>query len=252
MSVAPVVNETQWAHVLGYPIALGGSLTLLDAVLQHPPKAGGLHVVTLNPEMIMRGEEDPHFSEILKQADFPLPDGAGVVWGLKRQGIQQARIAGIEFARALLHRLHEQADPRGVALLGAKPEVMTLLPEMLLQAFPNLKIAFTQHGFYPATEEDHLVDAMVKAHPRLVLVALGVPRQETWIAQYRHRFAPDTLFVGVGGSFDVWTGQIQRAPKLWQRLNLEWLWRFTLEPWRIKRSLFPLLRFVKNVLTGVE
>jgi N-acetylglucosaminyldiphosphoundecaprenol N-acetyl-beta-D-mannosaminyltransferase len=238
------------AEVLGYSVKLGTLEGLLEAVWNATPQSGGVHVVTLNPEMIMRGQEDPSFGEILKNADCPIADGAGVVWALKRQGIVQSRLPGIELAFALLKRLHAEDSPRGVALLGAKPEVMNLLPNALETQLPNLKIAFAQDGFYPLEEEERLVENMVQAHPKLVLVALGVPRQETWIARYRHRFAEDTIFVGVGGSFDVWTGNIQRAPRVFQVLNLEWLWRFYLEPWRIQRSMKPLLQFVWHILKG--
>jgi N-acetylglucosaminyldiphosphoundecaprenol N-acetyl-beta-D-mannosaminyltransferase len=236
------------AEVLGYPIQLGTLDRVLEVVWNVHPQSGGTHVVTLNPEMIMRGEDAPAFGEILKQADFPIPDGAGVVWALKRQGIVQSRIPGIEFAFALLKRLHAEGSPRGVALLGAKPQVMQALPHALQAQLPDLKIAFARDGFYPPEEEERLVENMVQAHPKLVLLALGVPRQETWIATHRHRFAADTIFVGVGGSFDVWTGSIQRAPRMFQVLNLEWLWRFSLEPWRIQRSMKPLLHFVWRVL----
>jgi N-acetylglucosaminyldiphosphoundecaprenol N-acetyl-beta-D-mannosaminyltransferase len=242
------LNTSKTASVLDYPIRLGNFNDLVDAAFHVPPQAGGIHVVTLNPEMMIKGEESPDFGDILKNADFPLPDGAGVVWALKRQGIQQARIPGIEFATALLETLHHTQCPRGVALLGAKPEVMELLPMALLKRFPHLSIAFAHDGFFRNEDLVPIVEEMASTNPRVVLVALGVPRQEEWIKAFRSRFADDTIFVGVGGSFDVWTGQIQRAPKLIQALNLEWLWRFTLEPWRIQRSLQPLVQYVFKVL----
>jgi len=113
-----------------------------------------------------------------------------------------------------------------------------------------LSLAFAHDGFFRNEDLVPIVEEMASTKPRLVLVALGVPRQEQWIKAFRNRFTEDTIFVGVGGSFDVWTGQIQRAPKLMQALNLEWLWRFTLEPWRIQRSMQPLLQYVWKVLKG--
>ena len=240
--------SAEMASVLNYPIRLGRMEALVQEAFKAPPQVGGIHVVTVNPEMIIKGEESPDFGSILKKADFPLPDGAGVIWALKRQGILQARIPGIEFATALLDSLDREQCPRGVALLGAKPEVMALLPKALLKRFPHLSLAFARDGFFGEDDLLPIVEAMVAANPRVVLVALGVPRQEEWIQLFRTRFAEDTLFVGVGGSFDVWAGQVQRAPKLMQALNLEWLWRFTLEPWRIQRSMQPLLQYVWKVL----
>jgi N-acetylglucosaminyldiphosphoundecaprenol N-acetyl-beta-D-mannosaminyltransferase len=242
-------NPPQRAPVLGYPIRLGSLEDLVHQAFHAPAQKGGVHVVTLNPEMIMKGEQSSAFGEILKSADFPLPDGAGVIWALKRQGLRQARIPGIEFATALLATLNQTHCPRGVALLGAKPEVMGVLPQALLVRFPNLSLAFARDGFFSPEDAFPIVQEMVSTHPRVVLVALGVPRQEEWIKAFRTHFADDTIFVGVGGSFDVWAGHIQRAPQLMQALNLEWLWRFTLEPWRIQRSLQPLLHYVWKVLT---
>ena len=255
MSVSIQENEEtlkalKTATVLDYPIRLGKLEDLVHEAFHASPQVGGVHVVTLNPEMIIKGEESPEFGDILKNADFPLPDGAGVIWALKRQGIQQARIPGIEFATALLATLHDTQCPRGVALLGAKPEVMGLLPMALLKRFPHLSLAFAHDGFFRNEDLVPIVEEMVATNPRVVLVALGVPRQEEWIKTFRTRFSEDTIFVGVGGSFDVWTGQIQRAPKLMQALNLEWLWRFTLEPWRIQRSMQPLMQYVWKVLKG--
>jgi N-acetylglucosaminyldiphosphoundecaprenol N-acetyl-beta-D-mannosaminyltransferase len=240
------------ATVLGYPIALGDIHTLVDDVFAQSQTQRQQHIVTLNPEMIMVGEAHPAFGDILKHADMPIPDGAGVVWALGRQGIAQGRIPGIEFAQALLDHLNTTHDARGVALVGAAPEVMAKLPVALMDRYPDLTICFTRDGFFPPDEEHPIAEAMAAMHPKVVMVALGVPRQETWIATHRRLFAEDTIFIGVGGSFNVWTDSVKRAPLIMQRLNLEWAWRLALEPWRIKRSMPPLLRFVARVLRIVD
>jgi N-acetylglucosaminyldiphosphoundecaprenol N-acetyl-beta-D-mannosaminyltransferase len=240
------------ARVLGYPISLYP--TIEEALRPLLPEEEGVYtgvahpyIVTLNPEMIMQGERSPAFGAILKNATLHLPDGSGVVWALKQQGIAQPRLPGIECAQAILEHLHRTQNPRGVAFLGAKPDVMGRLPGVLLQRYPDLCLAYARDGYVPPEEMGAVVQEMVAAHPRVVMVALGVPRQEEWISQYRSHFAPDTLFIGVGGSFDVWAGQVQRAPRWMQRLNLEWAWRFYLEPWRMKRSTWPILQFMWRV-----
>jgi len=235
------------AHVLGYPIALGQRDALVDHVFTASEQAQQ-HVVTLNPEMIMQGEARPAFGAILKNADMPIPDGAGVIWALKKQRIQQVRLPGIEFADALLQRLHNTQNARGLAVIGASPEVMAKLPHHLVLKYPQLELCFARDGFFPVEDEEAIAQEMADMHPKVVMVALGVPRQETWIAQHRSKFANDTLFIGVGGSFNVWTDSVKRAPLIMQKLQLEWTWRLALEPWRIKRSMPPLLNFVRRVI----
>jgi N-acetylglucosaminyldiphosphoundecaprenol N-acetyl-beta-D-mannosaminyltransferase len=235
------------ADVLGYPIALGGLDALVDYVFTASETAQQ-QVVTLNPEMMMQGEANPKFGMILKNADMPIPDGAGVIWALKKKGIQQDRLPGIEFADALLKRLHDIQDPRGLAVIGAHPEVMAKLPAALVRKHPQLELVFARDGFFPADEEDAIAQEMADMNPKVVMVALGVPRQEQWIATHKEKFSNDTIFIGVGGSFNVWTDSVKRAPVIMQELQLEWAWRLALEPWRIKRSMPPLLNFVRRVI----
>jgi N-acetylglucosaminyldiphosphoundecaprenol N-acetyl-beta-D-mannosaminyltransferase len=211
-------------------------------------------VVTANPEVVEQALASPDGVGFLHKATCLVPDGAGVVWALRRVAKRTqaktlpTRVPGVELAEALLARCAQHGQ--GVALLGASPQVMEALPTKLAdrlgQAVP---LVFTHHGFFKAGDEAMgLALQAAKARPRLVLVALGVPRQEAWIAAHQHLFADGTLLMGVGGSFDVWAGVVKRAPKLMQRLNLEWAWRLALQPWRLQRSLPPLLRFVGRVL----
>lgn len=235
------------AQVLGYPVFLGSMTEAVEALLSLRKTATKpLQVATLNPEMMMRGEADPAFAALLKAADLPLPDGAGVVWALKRQGISQPRLAGIEFAEALLQTL--ALEQGKVALVGAKPHVLQAVEALLPQRYPGLQVVLAQDGFYPQGEEPLLLERLQQATPDLILVALGVPRQESWIAQAKAFLPAGTLLIGVGGSFDVWSGTLERAPGWMRTLHLEWLWRFWLEPWRIQRSVPPLLRFLGRVI----
>lgn len=238
---------TNIASVLGYPVFLGSQHEALTAVWQASEAGEQPHIVTINPEMMMMGEASEPFGRLLKQATLALPDGAGIVWALKKQGVSQARLPGIEFADALLADCATHGYP--VACLGASPEVLPLALANQQAKHVGLNIAYAHHGFIPdeATQEA-VVQAMIEANPRVVLVALGVPKQEEWIAKHRHRFANTTVFVGVGGSFDVWSGTLKRAPRWMQACHLEWVWRLSLQPWRLKRSLPPLLRFVQRIL----
>lgn len=235
------------AFVLGYGLDCLTMPQAWEKTIQLYTAGQAVQVVTLNPEMIMKGEETLAFGTILKQADVALPDGAGAVWALKRQGYtQQGRLPGIEFSEGLVRWCAENAKP--LALLGASPEVMAKTVETLQCKFPSLQICFSHHGFFETSEALEAVSQqLIAAQPAVVLVALGVPKQEYWIAEHKPQFTAPVICVGVGGSFDVWSGTLQRAPQWMRALNLEWLWRFSLQPWRIQRSVKPILTFVWRV-----
>jgi N-acetylglucosaminyldiphosphoundecaprenol N-acetyl-beta-D-mannosaminyltransferase len=238
------------AQVLGYRVHLGTMAQAVGSCLARQAMGLTTWVVTLNPEMIMRGQADPAFNQCLHTADLCLPDGAGAIWALKRQGIAQPRLPGIEFADALMAELARQQGR--VALIGALPAVVETAQQRLLAKYPGLQIPFAHDGYFSPEQTPALMAQAVAAQPSVVLVALGVPRQELLIEQYRHQFAPGTVFVGVGGSFDVWSGTINRAPALFRALNLEWAWRLGSQPWRIQRSLKPLLRFVFQIINSSQ
>lgn len=239
-------------YLLGYPVHLTSipeAVADVTAFLNQPGERT-YHVVTLNPEMLMQGEKDPALGKILKHAELVLPDGAGVVWALRRGGqAEVTRLPGIEFSEALLKRAAEAGYT--VALIGASPEVNETAVEALQGQYPGLRIVFANHGFFHGElDEATIAQDCAETSPDLVFVALGVPRQEFWIERYRPLFQTykNTVLVGVGGSFDVWAGAVTRAPALFRTLNLEWLYRFIKQPWRIQRAGQHLLMFVVRIL----
>jgi N-acetylglucosaminyldiphosphoundecaprenol N-acetyl-beta-D-mannosaminyltransferase len=169
----------------------------------------------------------------IAQAGLVIPDGAGVVWALGRQGYRVRRSPGIELARQLL--VYAAAHQWRVALVGASPEVMERLVERLQAEIPTLDLAFAIHGYQAPEQWPGIEQQLREARPDLVLAALGVPRQETWI-QRLHAGQPG-LWMGVGGSFDVWSGAKQRAPEWMGRFQVEWLYRLIQEPSRWRRML---------------
>jgi N-acetylglucosaminyldiphosphoundecaprenol N-acetyl-beta-D-mannosaminyltransferase len=239
--------------LFGYRIDL---LTLSQALAKAWQVVGtdrSCQVVTLNPEMIMQGESNASLSVVLKAADLALPDGAGLVWALRHRGEKVHRLPGIEFSEALLAQAAKEG--RGVAFIGAMPETLSLAVENLQQRFPGLNFLYTQHGYFTPDEEETIAQACAATQPSVVLIALGVPRQEFWIARYRSLF-PGAVLVGVGGSLDVWSGQTRRAPALMRCLNLEWLYRISSQPFgkqgRLKRTYKTLPMFVVKVLLSRE
>lgn len=201
-----------------------------DEALQYAEKG---QVVTINPEMILSAKSNPDFAEIINSAELVIPDGIGVQLGLKILGHNVRRIAGIEFGRKLIDKFASQPT----AFVGAKPEIIQKAVENLKKEVPNLNAVYVQDGYFK--DDDRVLDELTAANPKLVLVALGSPKQEIFISKAK-TLLPNALFIGLGGSFDVWSGVVERAPEIWQKLGLEWLYRTVKEPKRFKR-IFPTL-----------
>lgn len=201
-----------------------------DEALQYAEKG---QVVTINPEMILSAKSNTDFAEIINSAELVIPDGIGVQLGLKILGHNVRRIAGIEFGRKLIDKFASQPT----AFVGAKPEIIQKAVENLKKEVPNLNAVYVQDGYFK--DDDRVLDELTVANPKLVLVALGSPKQEIFISKAKN-LLPNALFIGLGGSFDVWSGVVERAPEIWQKLGLEWLYRTVKEPKRFKR-IFPTL-----------
>ena len=207
-------------------------------------------VVTLNPEMIAYASKNPEFASILEEAELVIPDGIGVQIGLKILGHDVKRIAGIEFSKRVLEKY--AMTGKSIALIGAKPEILEKTVDNLKSEIPGIDIVYARDGYFDNMDE--IIDEVSRTQAQLVLTALGSPKQEEFNFRAKNKM-PDTLFIGVGGSFDVWSGVVQRAPELYQKLGLEWLYRTVKEPKRFKR-IFPTLplfviKVLKEKFTGV-
>ena len=202
-------------------------------------KALSGQVVTINPEMI----SNPDIKNIINDAELVIPDGIGVQIGLKIMGYDVKRIAGIEFA----HRMLEECanTSQSAALIGAKSDILEAAKKNIQNELPDLYITYSHDGYFQ-NDESILNDLKIR-QPRLVLCALGSPKQEEFIFKAK-KLMPETLFIGVGGSFDVWSGVVKRAPVIYQKLGLEWLYRTIKEPNRFKRIFPTLPLFVLKVL----
>ncbi|MCT0224586.1 WecB/TagA/CpsF family glycosyltransferase [Synechococcus sp. CS-1328] len=228
--MAAKATDPRRTRVLDVPVDVCPDV--FEAALALLPRGGG-QIVTLNAEMTMAALADPQLGAAIEAATLVIPDGAGVVWALGRQGLRVRRAPGIELAHRLL--VHASTHGWRVALVGASPEVMERLCERLRRDLPALQLAFSVHGFQSAEAWPGLQQQLLDARPDLVLVALGVPRQETWIQHVPGRRGG--LWMGVGGSFDVWAGVKTRAPQWMGALHIEWLYRLIQEPSRWRRML---------------
>jgi N-acetylglucosaminyldiphosphoundecaprenol N-acetyl-beta-D-mannosaminyltransferase len=196
----------------------------------------GTHVVTMNAEMVMQANQNPELTKILQQADLIAADGSGIVMSLRLHGIRQKRCAGIDLGAALLQLAGDRGAACPVALYGGKPDVLPKAVAFWQQKLPELSIVAQADGYIPESVQQELILQLQQQQPKIILVALGIPRQEVWIAQNR-QICPQAIWVGVGGSFDIWSGTKKRAPAIFQQLNLEWLYRLIQEPSRWRRML---------------
>ncbi len=211
-------------------------LTLEEAVdraMELIEERRGAYVVTPNPEIVQLCRSDESALEAVNKADMVLPDGIGVIKGAAILGTPlKERVPGIDFAQAMFAKL--AATGGSVYLFGAKPGVAELAAQKLLERFAGLSLAGTSDGFFD--DDAPIIERINKAKPDLLLVCLGAPKQEKWMYK-NHGLLDVGLMAGLGGSLDVISGNVKRAPEAWQKLGLEWLYRLIKEPSRIGRMM---------------
>ncbi|MBQ8192745.1 MAG: WecB/TagA/CpsF family glycosyltransferase [Bacilli bacterium] len=203
-----------------------------------------MFIVTANPETFMMSQNDDILNELLNDNETILvPDGIGIVKASRMIGYDvKERIAGIDIANKLLEYGNELK--KTIYLFGAKQEVIDSMLEVLKEKYPHLKVVGASNGY--EKDKDKVFEKIAKKSPDIVLVALGIPAQEKLIYKHLNKFSKG-IFVGVGGSFDVISGHKKRAPKLFIKLNLEWLYRILREPSRINRFYDSNVKFMFKV-----
>ncbi|WP_164667648.1 WecB/TagA/CpsF family glycosyltransferase [Virgibacillus doumboii] len=192
------------------------------------------YIVTGNPEIVMRTREDEKYKQAVQSADYVIPDGAGILLAAKykKQPIKE-RVTGFD----LMFDLLEYANKKelSVYFLGAKEETNKRAVSEAKKRFPKLTVAGRHHGFFELNDPA-IVEKVQASGADIILVAMGLPRQELWISSHYDKFSKG-LFMGVGGSIDTLAGEVKRAPEFWIKLNLEWLYRLLKQPFRFKRIL---------------
>jgi len=201
-------------------------------------------IVTANPETFMMSTKDEEMKILLDDKETILvPDGVGIVKATKKLGYDiKERITGIDIAYKLLE--YGSKDKKSVYLFGAKPEVIESMKTVLNEKYPGIKLLGATDGY--VKDRDKVMKDIIKLSPDIVLVALGIPYQEKLIYKHLDSFKKG-IFVGVGGSFDVISGHKKRAPKIFIKLNLEWLYRIVSEPKRLKRFYDSNVKFLFQV-----
>jgi N-acetylglucosaminyldiphosphoundecaprenol N-acetyl-beta-D-mannosaminyltransferase len=192
-------------------------------------------VVTLGTEMIVAAQRDAAFRDALNASALSLCDTIGVLYAARMYGVRiPERVTGVDLIDPLCAELARADLP--LYLLGAKGDTAARAAAALAARHPGLRIAGARDGYFSASEDAAVACEIARSGARVVLVGLGSPRQELWIRRYLEQSGA-CVGIGVGGSLDVLAGNVARAPEMWRRLNLEWLYRLLKEPQRWRRQL---------------
>jgi len=212
-------------------------------------------IYTPNTEIVMACKEDEKLREIVNSGDLIIPDGIGLIHAsnIKNKPLKE-RVTGFDLSIKIL----EIANREGYSLylLGGKDGVAKEAGKNIEKNYPNINIVGYHHGYFKGShigDKDHpeevaIIDEIVKKKPDIIFVGLGFPKQEIWIEENKDRL-PSKVIIGNGGTMDILSGNTKRAPEIFQRLGLEWLYRLIKEPSRIKRQLV-LPKFMLQVLFG--
>ncbi len=232
---------TQSVAILGCRVDALDAPAAVRRIVDLARETGPALVVTLGTEMIVRAQHDLRFRQVINQSALSLCDTIGVLFAARLHGVRiPGRAAGID----LIDPLCVAFAREGIAifLLGGKGETAAKAAAVLRERHVGLVVAGARDGYFDARDQSAVATAIALSGAQVLFVGLGSPRQEIWITDYLKE-TRCAVGIGVGGSFDILAGNVTRAPALWRRFNLEWLYRLVREPRRFRRQL-ALPRFV--------
>jgi N-acetylglucosaminyldiphosphoundecaprenol N-acetyl-beta-D-mannosaminyltransferase len=225
--------------ILGFPIdrvTLEQSKNIFSKLLSEPNEKGNYTtnlVLTADSNAFVSAEKDSDYQRIFSEAQLITPDSAGPVWALGRLGKEvPGRVSGVDLLEVLC-QLSEETSAR-IFFLGAAPGIADKAVEKLKEKYPKMIVAGVRDGFFARSEDANVARTIAATSPDILIVAMGMPRQELFILDTAE-IIQSKIGIGVGGSLDVHSGMVKRAPKLVQRLGAEWLWRFILNPRKIAK-----------------
>ena len=226
-----------------HPLTMGEAVSVLEESITSGEQA---FVVTANAEIIMMCQEDAGYKKIVSQdAQLVLPDGAGAVWAGRHLGYKiPERVAGFDLYCQLL----DKAAQKGYKafFFGGSPGIAEAAKAKSEELYPGVRVVGCRNGYFKEEESQAIIDEINASGADMLFAALGAPKQEKWLVRYREQLKPKIL-MGIGGSFDVFAGKMERAPKWMQDASLEWLFRLYKQPSRFMRMM-ALPKFVLKVV----
>ncbi|PSL48524.1 N-acetylglucosaminyldiphosphoundecaprenol N-acetyl-beta-D-mannosaminyltransferase [Salsuginibacillus halophilus] len=228
------MTEKNSVRILDIPFVHTTLEEMTHTLYTHAVEKEKAFVVTANPEIAWAAHHDPEKKKLLEEATYVTADGIGVVKAAKWSGQSlPERVTGFELFINLLEKANERGQ--SVYLLGAKAEVIEKAADTIRATYPNVQLAGFHHGYFD-WDDPSIANDIAEKQPDYVFLALGFPRQETWVASHYDKFNHG-VFMGIGGSFDVLAGEVKRAPVIWQKFHIEWLYRLFQQPARWRRML---------------
>ena len=201
-------------------------------------------IIAVNPEKVMTAQDDPEVKQLINEATYQIADGVGILLASKLKGGNiGSRVTGVDMMGRLLLFARDEDHP--VYFYGAQRDVLDRAIEAIERDYPRIPIAGATDGYFD--DEDALIQSINDSGARIIFVALGSPKQELWIKRNMHRLPNVLVFQGVGGSFDVFSGEVKRAPEAFRKVGMEWLYRLATDPSRLKRQL-NLPRFLWRII----
>ena len=226
-----------------HPLTMQEAVSVLEKSIANGEQA---FVVTANAEIIMMCQQDADYKKIVSQdAQLVLPDGAGAVWAGRHLGYKvPERVAGFDLYCNLL----KEAAAKGYKayFFGGSPGIAEAAKAKSEELYPGVKVVGCRNGYFKEEESQAIIDEINASGADMLFAALGAPKQEKWLVRYRDQLKPKIL-MGIGGSFDVFAGKMERAPKWMQDASLEWLFRLYKQPSRFMRMM-ALPKFVLKVI----
>lgn len=207
----------------------------VDTVSQYFGTGAAHIVVTPNAEIVLMCENDPELKKAVGRASFVSADGVGVLKAAKiLKTPLKEKVAGCDLGFNLLKEAAKQG--RGVFLFGAKPGVAQTAASKLCEKIPGLVVSGTRDGYFSPEDDDDIVRQINESGADMLWVCLGAPKQEKWMAKNKDKLKVSVM-LGLGGSLDVYAGNVKRAPKIMIKCKAEWLYRLIKEPWRFSRMI---------------
>ena len=220
-------------EVLSYPLADITYDEVVFSIQKRLTEPGFTYIITLNPEILIRADQDPEVSAIIKNAFLCLADGSGLILASRfLYKKAPSKITGMDLTTMLLEK-----GSFSFYLVGGHPDILPKAVEVIAKDYPKSVIKGSQHGYFKPEEEAAIIADIQAKKPDIVLVGLGFPKQERFLKSLETQLTYG-VGMGVGGVFDILSGSKPRAPEIWQKLHVEWLYRGLIEPQRMKRWTF--------------
>ena len=221
-------------NILGVGVDTLNMSQATDFLMNAMETDGLTSVYTPNSEIILHAYKNPDYAEVLNRAGLVTPDGIGVVYASKilKRPLPQ-RVSGFDLANELL----KKAAPLGktLYLFGGKPGIAEKASEKIKELYPGINIVGISDGYFDEEKEAKIIADINEKHPDILFVCLGFPKQERWIDAHSDLNAK--VAMGIGGSLDVFAGEVKRAPEFFQKFGLEWFYRLIKQPSRFIRML---------------